>query len=88
MDKIELLRKRLFYQSCHRGCKESDYLLEKFAQNYLEKLSIDELSLYEKILMLDDLDLYNWISGREELPPKFNNAVMQKIIAVNTLNES
>jgi antitoxin CptB len=86
MNKVDLLRKRLFYQSCHRGCKENDYLLERFAQTCLANLSADELNLYEKILKADDLDLYNWISGREELPPTFDNSVMRKIIAVNNFS--
>lgn len=45
--------------STHRGCKEMDIILGQFAQNQLDKLSADEIVLYERILSTADDVLYS-----------------------------
>ncbi|WP_081326527.1 succinate dehydrogenase assembly factor 2 [Wolbachia pipientis] len=68
MINISLLRKKLIYRSLHRGCKETDILLGQFALKYIYKLSIQELIEYEKIVNLDDYDLYCYLTNKKEAP--------------------
>ncbi|MGH6974545.1 MAG: succinate dehydrogenase assembly factor 2, partial [Stellaceae bacterium] len=42
-DGVEKQRKRLLYQSRHRGTKESDLFLGAFADNYLPNFSPTDL---------------------------------------------
>ena len=46
---VETLRARLVYQSRKRGTLESDLILSTFAQEYLGKMSEDELKEYDKV---------------------------------------
>jgi succinate dehydrogenase flavin-adding protein (antitoxin of CptAB toxin-antitoxin module) len=59
----KLIRKKLLYMSTHRGCKEMDIILGKFAESELNSLTDEEIATYEKLLELSDDILYNTISG-------------------------
>lgn len=58
--------KRLHYRSWHRGCKETDVILGYFADSHLERLSDDQLAVYEQLLGEQDADIWNWLIGKEE----------------------
>ena len=46
--------KKLIYRSKYTGTRETDILLGEFAENYLYKLSDDNLLSYEKLLQSGD----------------------------------
>ena len=52
-------RKRLLYLSTHRGCKEIDIILGNFAEKNLDRLTDDELIIYEKLLSEPDGLIYD-----------------------------
>ena len=60
---IELLKKKIIYRSNYRGTKEMDKLLGAFTKKYVNKLNIDDLIKLEKLLDLDDTNLYNFYNG-------------------------
>ncbi|MEN2987394.1 succinate dehydrogenase assembly factor 2 [Tistrella sp. BH-R2-4] len=61
-------RRRLRYQSWYRGCKETDILFGKFADVWLDRFDAAGLDAFEALLNENDIDLYNWLSGREPVP--------------------
>ncbi|PCI00144.1 MAG: succinate dehydrogenase assembly factor 2 family protein [Alphaproteobacteria bacterium] len=74
-------RKKLIYRSWHRGTKEMDIILGKFADKFIPTCSEDTIASYELLLKENDPDLYNWISGRENPPePIASNDSLRKII--------
>ena len=70
-------RNRLRFRSWHRGTREMDLLLGRFADAHLHAFSPEQLTQYEYILTLNDPDLYNWIAGREPVPSEHDGEVMQ-----------
>lgn len=60
MEKSDTLRKRLMYQSQHRGMKEMDLALGGFAERFLKTMSDKELGQFEDLLAFPDQDLYSW----------------------------
>ena len=70
---------RLIYQSHHRGTKEMDLLLGRFAEARLAGFSAGELAQYEALLDASDPDLYNWIMGVEEPSCGYDHAVMHAL---------
>jgi antitoxin CptB len=74
-----LLRKKLMYRSWHRGCKETDMLLGYFALKYLNKFSLNELIEYEKIVDLDDYELYCYVTRKANLPSNLDSKIMDLI---------
>jgi antitoxin CptB len=71
-------RKRLLFRSWHRGTKETDLLLGSFAEQYLAGFTTEQLDRYEALLENDDGDLYDWITGRGEVPPG-HDEMMQRL---------
>ncbi len=71
----EVRRKRLIFRSWHRGTREADLLLGRFADQYLERFSAAELDLYEELIGYSDPDIYGWLSDREPIPKPLHNPV-------------
>ena len=65
---IENKRKRLIFRSDHRGTKEMDIILGRFARAYVPEMTEGELEHYDELLTHNDPDLYNWITGKEDAP--------------------
>ena len=60
---IEQLKKKIIYRSNYRGTKEMDKLLGSFTNKYIDELSPDDLVSLEKLLDLDDDNLYKFYNG-------------------------
>ena len=59
---IEQLKKKIIYRSNYRGTKEMDKLLGAFTKKYINQLNIDDLYDLEKLLNIDDSNLYNFFN--------------------------
>src|SRR6185436_18374500 len=53
-DDVETRRRRAAYRACHRGTKEMDWILGRFAQAALQGMSADGLGVFERLLALPD----------------------------------
>ena len=60
---IEQLKKKIIYRSNYRGTKEMDKLLGAFTSVYINKLNNEDLVDLEKLLDIDDDNLYNYYNG-------------------------
>ena len=60
---IDQLKKKIIYRSNYRGTKEMDKLLGTFIEKNIKDLNYDELVDLEKLLNIDDTNLYNYYTG-------------------------
>ena len=60
---IEELKKKIIYRSNYRGTKEMDKLLGAFTKKYIDELNNEDLTDLEKLLDIDDTNLYNFFNG-------------------------
>ena len=60
---IEQLKKKIIYRSNYRGTKEMDKLLGAFTSKYINELNNNDLVDLEKLLNIDDSNLYNFYKG-------------------------
>ena len=65
MINIDELKKKIIYRSNYRGTKEMDKLLGAFVKKYINDLTDDDLLKLEKLLDIDDTNLYNFLNGLE-----------------------
>lgn len=79
-DGVEKRRKRLLYQSRHRGTKESDLFLGAFADRYLPNFTAAQLAEYDAILAETDDTLFDWIYGRATPPSRLDGEVMRLLL--------
>lgn len=80
-DNITLDRKRLRFRSWHRGTREIDLLLGRFADAHIGDFTEDQLKSYDRLLENSDPDIYNWISGAEPVPPAVESDVLRLLLA-------
>jgi antitoxin CptB len=67
-DDVETRRRRAVYRASHRGTKEMDWMLGRYAERALPGFSVESLSLFERMLQLPDPDLQDMILHPEIVP--------------------
>lgn len=77
---MDAIRKRLTYRATHRGTKEADRLMGGFAREYLAELNEDELTEFERVLDESDVDLMNWLTGKEDIPADRRIGIMDRLL--------
>lgn len=74
------LRRRLLFQSRHRGVKELDLILGAFAGAHLAGFGMAELQQYAVLLGEPDPDIYDWLVGRVPMPSRLQNPVTERLL--------
>ena len=62
-------RKRLIFRAWHRGTREADLLLGRFAEAQVPGFDSQGLDRFEALLTESDPDIYDWIAERQAPPP-------------------
>jgi len=78
-DGLDARRRRLLFRSWHRGIREMDLILGRFADRHLPDLSDAQLDEYERLIELPDPLLYSWISGEAEAPAEFDSPLLHRL---------
>jgi antitoxin CptB len=64
-DDLETRRRRASYRAHHRGTKEMDVLVGRYADARLPIYSADEIARFERFLAIPDPSLQQWIFSGE-----------------------
>jgi antitoxin CptB len=72
----DIFLKGLLYRSLHRGCKETDILVGKFAQKYLDSFSDEKLILFSGFIQEDDAEIYDWVLNKTPCPKKYQKLIL------------
>jgi antitoxin CptB len=73
-------QRRLLFRSWHRGIRETDLLLGRFADAHIADLSDHDLDTYERLLDVPDHDLYLWVSGELDIPDIHRSDLLERIV--------
>jgi antitoxin CptB len=76
-DAWEVRRRRLRFRCWHRGTREMDLLLGRFADEHLAAFTPEQIERLESLLEEGDPDLYNWATGRDPIPAAVDTDVMR-----------
>src|SRR6202011_641158 len=77
-------RKRLLFRSWHRGTREMDLVLGRFADAEIASLGSSELDDYERLLEAQDRDVFRWLTGEAATPRLYETPVLRKIRAFHS----
>jgi antitoxin CptB len=72
-------RKRLLFRCWHRGTREMDLILGRFADAEIANLSDSELAELEHLIEIPDPDLYAALTGDRPLPAEDAGALFERI---------
>jgi antitoxin CptB len=74
-------RKRLLFRCWHRGTREMDLILGRFADAMIASLSDDELDRLEHLIEVPDPDFYAALTSDKPLAPEYASALFERIKA-------
>ena len=77
-------RRRILFRAWHRGIREMDLIMGRFADAAIDAMSNAELDEFEQLIEVPDRDLYRWITGEDETPSNYDTAVFRRIKAFHT----
>jgi antitoxin CptB len=72
-------RKRLLFRCWHRGTREMDLILGRFADAEIAELSDDEVAQFERLIEVPDPDLYAALTGDQPLAAEYDTALFGRI---------
>jgi antitoxin CptB len=72
-------RKRLLFRCWHRGTREMDLILGRFADAEIASLRDDELAELELLIEVPDPDLYAALTDGKALAPEHGSALFDRI---------
>ena len=78
-DGLDNRRKRLLFRCWHRGTREMDLILGRFADAEIAGLADAELAALERLIELPDPDLYAALTGDGSLAPEYHDGLFDRI---------
>jgi antitoxin CptB len=81
IDPNDVRRRRLRFRVWHRGMKEVDLILGRFADARLAAMSVPDLDAFEALLDTSDQDVLGWVLGELPVPPDQDTAFLRQLIA-------
>jgi len=67
-DELAVRRRKLKFRSWHRGMREMDLIMGRFADACVDAMGPAELDEYERLMETPDPELFGWVLA-DELPP-------------------
>ena len=80
VESVENKRKRLIYRAWHRGTREMDMILGRFADAHIGDMNESALAQFDALLKENDPDIYNWLTQRETPPANVRSSVLEQLI--------
>ncbi|MBN9244064.1 MAG: succinate dehydrogenase assembly factor 2 [Mesorhizobium sp.] len=74
-------RKKLLFRSWHRGMREMDFILGRFADAEIAGLTGDELDQYERLLDFPDDQFFLLVTGDLPVPAHLDCPLLDRILA-------
>jgi antitoxin CptB len=85
-DGLDDRRKRLLFRCWHRGTREMDLILGRFADAEIARLADGDLAELERLLDVPDPDLYAALTGGKPLAPQDASALFDRIKDVRAVD--
>lgn len=79
-DGLDERRRRLLFRSWHRGIREVDLVLGRFADRVMADLTDAELDDYEKLLDVPTPDLLAWVMHELPVPPEEETPLLRRML--------
>lgn len=72
-------RRKLLFRSWHRGIREMDLIMGRFADAAIDTLTTDEMDELERLMEMPDPLLYAWITGEQTVPADVDTALFRRM---------
>lgn len=76
---LDLRRRKLLFRAWHRGLREVDLILGRFADGSIEQLTEAELSEFESLMNVPDGELLAWLTGEADVPAAYDGPLLRRL---------
>ncbi len=76
---LDARRKRLLFRAWRRGVRETDLIVGRFADAYIDKFDTGALDDFERLIEVPNSELYAWVSGEATAPVDHDTAVLRDL---------
>ena len=81
---LDARRRRLLFRCWHRGIREMDLVLGRFADAQIATLNDTELDEIERWLDVPDQQIFAWVNGMEPVPSEYDTPLFLRLRNFNT----
>ena len=86
-DGLDARRRKLLFRAWHRGMREVDLIMGRFADAVVEQLSERELDEFERLIEVPDRELLAWVIGEAEVPAAHDTPLFRRLRDFNHRSE-
>jgi antitoxin CptB len=76
---LDVRRRKLLFRAWRRGVRETDLIVGRFADAYIDKFDNAELDDFERLIEVPNADLYGWVSGEAAIPSGHDTEVLRQL---------
>jgi antitoxin CptB len=77
---LDVRRRRLLFRAWRRGVRETDLIVGRFADAYIDRFDETALDEFEALIEVPNAELYAWVVGSQSVPQNFDTAVLRQLI--------
>ena len=78
-DGLDLRRRQLLFRCWHRGMRETDLIMGRFADATIATLTEGELAEFERLIEVPDRELLAWITGEADIPAIYDGPLLRRL---------
>jgi antitoxin CptB len=78
-DGLDARRRRLLFRSWHRGTREADLIMGRFADVHVAGFTDAELDEFERLLDALESELLGWLTGKTPVPAEHDTAMFRRV---------
>jgi antitoxin CptB len=86
-DGLDPRRRKLLFRCWHRGMREVDLIMGRFADAAVGALSDDELAEFERLIEVPDHDVLAWVTGEAAVPAAYDTPLFRRLRDFNRRGE-
>jgi antitoxin CptB len=84
---LDIRRRKLLYHAWHRGMRETDLIVGRFADRTIDQLTEAELTEFERLIEVADRDLLAWVTGEVAVPADYDGPLFRRLCAFQLSGE-
>jgi antitoxin CptB len=78
-DALAIRRRKVKFRSWHRGMREMDLIMGRFADAFVDRMPPAELDEFEQLIEVPDPELMNWIMGAMPPPAAHDTPMLRRL---------
>jgi antitoxin CptB len=76
---LDVRRRKILFRAWHRGLREVDLILGRFADGNIEQLTEADLNEFENLMDVPDGELLAWLTGEAAVPASHDGPLLRRL---------